>query len=218
MTEPPLQLTKPDGTPWLLERVNEKLSLRAKLPGARIFDLSTESLRRCKDLAPMDRLALAMPASWCVNNPADSRLFRSWIEPPLREVWLALIDLLQEPWVGPLDDESQSAIVAAFRAIAPSPSGVEVVSKVLALLLPDAVPLMPPLARGFLLGAAAPADGYAFVAMVDWFRRVGHDGHEALSGWAALHEEVHLSGAQVLDRLLWFDSDGHRHFAKPKPA
>jgi hypothetical protein len=29
---------------------------------------------------------------------------------------------------------------------------------------------------------------------------------------------VPLSGAQVLDRLLWFDSDGHRHFASPKPA
>jgi hypothetical protein len=213
-----MQLTKPDGTPWVLERVNEKLSLRAKLPGARIFDLSTDSLRRCQGLAPVDRLALAMPSSWCVNSPADSRVFRSWVEPPRREVWLALIDLLEEPWAGPLDAESREAIVAAFQAIAPAANGVEIVSKVLALLVPDAVPLMPPLARGFLLGASAPPDGAAFIAMVDWFRRVTHDEGEALSKWATLHQEVPLSGAQVLDRLLWFDSDGHRHFASPKPA
>ena len=35
---------------------------------------------------------------------------------------------------------------------------------------------------------------------------------EAFDAIAASHEEVTLEGAQVLDRLLWFDSEGHRHF------
>jgi hypothetical protein len=207
-------LTKPDGTPWKLEAVSQKLALRAKLPGACIFDLATESLRKCRDLSVIDRLVLAFPSSWCVNSPADSRLYQRWVHPPQREVWLALVDLLEQPASGPLDAESAEAVAAAFRAIAPEATGLETVSKVLALLLPDAVPLMPPRARTFLLGDDAPADGAAFVAIFDWFGGAARQANEELAASARAHSFVPLSAAQVLDRLLWFDSDGHRHFPR----
>jgi hypothetical protein len=205
-------LTKPDGSAWRLDRVNEKLILRGTLPGARIFDLATDSLRKCGALPAVDRLALALPASWCVNSPADSRLFRRWVLPPQREVWLALVELLEQPRTGPLDAESREAIDVAFRAIAPEPTGVETVSKVLALLLPDVVPLMPPLALAFLLGSSAASPSAAFVAVLDWFAMAVEQAKADLAAWARAHSEVPLSGAQVLDRVLWFDSDGHRHF------
>jgi hypothetical protein len=35
---------------------------------------------------------------------------------------------------------------------------------------------------------------------------------------AKAHAEVPLSGAQALDRLLWFDSEGHRHFSSAAGA
>ena len=43
-------------------------------------------------------------------------------------------------------------------------------------------------------------------------------GQAELGAWARAHAEVPLSGAQVLDRMLWFDSDGHRHFAAAGPG
>lgn len=204
----------PRGDRWELVGVRTKLSHRSKLPGARVFDLVADSLRKASALGldAADRLALALPASWCVNSPVDSRVFRRWALPPQREVWLALIDLLEQPRTGPLDTESTEAILAGLHAVAPEPTGIEAVSKVLALLLPDAVPLMPPPARSFVLGADGPTDGAAFVAMVDWFASATASCRDELGTWAAAHAEVALSGAQVLDRLLWFDSEGHRHF------
>jgi hypothetical protein len=39
--------------------------------------------------------------------------------------------------------------------------------------------------------------------------------HEAeLDRIASEHREVELTAAGVLDRLLWFDSEGYRHFPK----
>lgn len=60
-----------------------KLSLRAKLPGARVFDLATESLRKARaaGMSILERLPLALPASWCVNSPAPSTVLRRWAPP-----------------------------------------------------------------------------------------------------------------------------------------
>jgi hypothetical protein len=85
------------------------------------------------------------------------------------------------------------------------------VSKVLALLLPAVVPLMPEGACTFLLGDSARGVE-AFVKIADWFVETTRTHAEAFDAIAASHEEVTLEGAQVLDRLLWFDSEGHRHF------
>jgi hypothetical protein len=49
---------------------------------------------------------------------------------------------------------------------------------------------------------------------VDWFARAAMDHVTGLEAIAREHREVELTGAGVLDRLLWFDSEGHKHFPK----
>jgi hypothetical protein len=211
-----MQLTKPDGTAWTLEDGASKLSRRSGLPGARVFDHCAESLRTAKrlGLSAVDRLPLALPASWCVNSPADSRVLRRWALPPQRDVWVALVDLLEEPGGGPhggrRDAESREAILGAVASLGPEPFGVEAISKVLALLVPEAVPLMPEPALAFLLGGGPPRDAKAFLTVIEWFPAAVAEASDVLAGWAEAHP---FSAAQVLDRLLWFDSDGHRIFA-----
>src|SRR5580658_3594154 len=166
-----MTISKPDGSGWVLEKGTEKLKLRAALPGARVFDLAADSLRKARaaGLSIADRLPLALPASWCVNSPAPSTVLRRWALPPQREVWLSLVEVLEEPLQGPLDAESREAMLAGIRVLGPEANGVEAISKVLALLVPDAVPLMPAPARAFVLGESAPEDARAFVAMTEWF-------------------------------------------------
>jgi hypothetical protein len=227
-------LAKADGSEWRIERVAEKLRLRAGLPGARVFDLATEGLRKARaaGIPGMDRLALALPASWCVNSPAPSTVLRRWALPPQNEVWMALLEVLEDRPPGPLDAEATESMPLALRALGDEPFLVEAVSKVLALLAPDAVPLMPSPARAFVLGAGVHAvgrepanetvgpepayatDGRAFVAMLNWFSSAVEAGGAELASAATAHGQVPLSAAQVLDRLLWFDSEGHRHFPK----
>jgi hypothetical protein len=207
-------LSKADGALWRIENPASKLTLRAQLPGARVFDLAVESLRKVKaaGVPVLDQLALALPASWCVNSPAPSTVLRRWALSPHRDVWASLIEVLDEPRTGPLDSETSDAILSGLRALGPEPFAVEAVSKVLALLVPDAVPLMPPPARAFVLGEAASQAPRAFVDMVDWFASATKEGGAELESCASGHTDVSLSPAQALDRLLWFDSEGHRHF------
>jgi hypothetical protein len=207
-------LSKADGTKWCIEDAPRKLKLRAALPGARVFDLAADSLRKVKaaGVPVLDQLALALPASWCVNSPAPSTVLRRWALSPQREVWAALLEVLEEPRSGPLEAEAREAIVAGIGAVGPEAYGVEAMSKVLALLVPDVVPLMPPPARAFVLGESAVQDARAFVEMIDWFALAVAEGGGELASWARNHEGVPLSAAQALDRLLWFDSEGHRHF------
>src|SRR5580658_4637105 len=130
-----MTISKPDGSGWVLEKGTEKLKLRAALPGARVFDLAADSLRKARaaGLSIADRLALALPASWCVNSPAPSTVLRRWALPPQREVWLSLIEVLEEPRGGPLDPGSTEAIEAGLRALGPEAFATEAISKVLAL-------------------------------------------------------------------------------------
>ncbi len=182
-------LSKADGTKWSIEEGNAKLVLRAKLPGARVFDLVADSLRkvRAAGIPTLDRLALALPASWCVNSPAPSTVLRRWALTPQREVWELLVDVLEDPRSGPLDPESSEAIVSGIRVLGPEEFGVEAISKVLALLVPDAVPLMPSPARAFMLGEEAPKDAGSFVAMVDWFSAAAREGGAELASLAKAH-------------------------------
>ena len=160
-----------------------------------------------------DRLVLALPASWLVNSPANSRVLRRWALPPHRETCVALVDLLEggpDEWSA--DEETPEALRVALASLGPEPHVTEALSKVMALLVPDAVPLMPPPARAFVLGEASSAAPDAFGRMVDWFARAAAAHASELDRIAREHREVELTAAGVLDRLLWFDSEGHAHF------
>ncbi len=204
-------LTTPSGTEWHVRDPEKRLALRARLPGAFVYDLSADSLRKSKARGTpvVERLPLAFAASWLVNSPAPSRVLLRWSQPPQIDVWIALVGALE----GPFESEGEWAPVKALIGrLGDEPFLIEAVSKVLALLVPHVVPLMPEPARKFLLGEAAGADAAAFAAIGAWFARETRAHAAELDECASRHEEANLEGAQVLDRLLWFDSEGYRHF------
>jgi hypothetical protein len=212
-----MQIVRPTGEPWVVEDAARKLALRGALPGAFVFDRAAAALRIAKaaGVPIANRLALALPASWLVNSPAVSRVLQRWAQPPQRDVWLALVEMLEEDAGADIDDDLSLAV----RALGSEPSLVEAASKVLGLLVPDAVPLLPAPARLFVLGPGHADDERAFAAMIAWFARSTAAHAEELAEIARAYSDANadapLSGPQVLDRLLWFDSEGHRHFAKP---
>ncbi len=209
-----MRVTTPSGRLWELTDVSRKLELRAGLPGARVFDRAAHSLRvaRERGLSDDERLPLALPASWLVNSPAPSTVYRRWALDPDRERILALLSLFDPSTLGPPDAETEAAVRAIVPTLGREPFLVEALSKVLALLAPHAIPLMPPLAVAFVLGPKAAPDVEAFVRMVRWFGASVEAHWDGLAEAAAAHAEVPLDAAQVLDRLLWFDSDGCKHF------
>jgi hypothetical protein len=204
-------LTTPAGTEWHIREPKKKLSLRARLPGAFVYDVSAHCLRKAKARgAPaFERIPLAFASSWLVNSPASSKVLRRWALPPQFDVWIALVGALEGPLKSPGEWIPAKALLSR---LGDEPFLVEAASKVLALLVPGVVPLMPEPARIFLLGGSARADGDAFATIADWFVQATRTHAEDLAAVAASHEEVTLDGPQVLDRLLWFDSEGHRHF------
>ncbi len=214
-------LRTPAGAEWRLENVVHKLTLRAGLPGARVFDLAADALRmsRVAGVAREHRLALALPASWMVNSPAISRVMRRWALDPVRRHVLALVELLEDGPDGWRDDNAARARALAhlLPTLGDEPYLLEAATKVLALLAPELVPLLPKPALGFLLGADAAADGASFIKVLDCFAAWSIDLEDDLAAVAA---ELGRAGlppldpAQVLDRLLWFDSEGHVHFPK----
>lgn len=207
-------VTLPAGRTWNVDDVLRKLSQRAGLPGARVYDLSADSLRQAKELGLSNdaRLPLACPGSWLVNSPAASVVFRRWVLPPSHAILVDLLSRFDPPEMGPLADETKAAFREAIPHLGKEPILVEALSKMLALLVPHAIPLMPPLAVTFVLGPEALPPADTFVAMADWFGRAVEEHWDELTGWAAGHAEVRLDAAQVLDRVLWFDSDGFKHF------
>ncbi len=206
-----LELTR-QGERWLCPDVAAKLAARAKLPGAFAFDRAAEGLRqaRARDVDVRALLPLAFASSWLVNNAAPSPVFQKWLEAPAIDVWCELVAALEQ-WPSLAEDE-RSLVVGAARALTPSPHGAGAISKVLALLVPDVVPLMPDAALWFALGTPArpenpdaqTASVDALAPMLDWFTQ------ERLR--TQLERVDDLSPAQVLDRVLWFDSAGYRFF------
>jgi hypothetical protein len=204
------------GAPWRIDRPAEKLLLRARLPGAFVFDQIANAIRvaEANEVPLHERLVMALPASWLVNAPAPSPVLRRWSEPPLRDAWYALIDAVKggpERW---LACDAERAVVAeclAMLRVDELKQGDEAISKVLALLAPEGVPLMPSESVAFVLGDTAAGDS-SFVAMLDWFSRAVLEVEAELVAVARSYEPCALDAAQVLDRLLYFDSIGHRHF------
>ncbi len=207
-----MQIPRPTGEPWHVEDATRKLAQRGELPGASVFDLAAAALRnaRAAGVTLEDRLALALPASWLVNSPAVSRVLQRWAHAPQRDVWLALVELFEEE----APQEGDGELALALGALGPEPYVLEAASKVLALLVPDRVPLLPLPARVFVLGEARAAEPSSFSAMIAWFRGATEAHAVQLAAIAKTHSSAPLSGPQVLDRLLWFDSEGHRHFAE----
>ena len=208
------------GRAFSLSTAEKKLSLRAGLPGAYLFDQAAHALRqaRGKGLSLDARLDLAFASSWLVNSPATSPVLRAFSRPPLRPVVVALAEAIEE--LG--DDmglESEREISGAVDALSlalgdKSAQGAEVVSKILALLLPETVPLLPEPACRHLLGEPPAAPGERFTKALVVFRTATFALYTDLVAVAKGHEDAVLDAAQVLDRVLWFDSEGFRHFPK----
>jgi len=79
----------------------------------------------------------------------------------------------------------------------------------------EGVPLMPAESRAFALETVshtASAPGPTFLGMLDWFSRAVIEVEPQLVALARDYAPCPLDAAQVLDRLLYFDSVGHRHF------
>lgn len=216
--------TKRGESTWAFVAGARKLAARARLPGAYAFDRAAHALRlaRGAGLPTVELLPLALGSSWLVNSNVPSPVFRRWLTPPLGAAWLELVSLLE----GGATDAPR--IEAALSTLAIDGQGAGALSKVLALLIPDRVPLMPDAAIAFALGSieapptntpdAQTAGVTSFLPMMAWFASVVRERDDELEEIAASHETAPLDGAQVLDRLLWFDSVGYRHFRAPSGA
>lgn len=231
-----------DPLPWRLGMGRAKLQVRGRLPGAFGFDLAADTYRKARaaGLAGADLVALALPGSWMVNNKVPSPVFQRWLQPPLRPTWTRVIDLLSgdaDAWLTRGADE-RATLATDLRTLAgldaaarggapdgPAPGTAAGLSKVLALLCPDTVPLMDDAALHFALGVVArpdsadtpSADTRSFVPMLDWFAAAVRAATPTLRALADDHPLAPLSPAQVLDRLLWFETWGFRVCRTPTP-
>lgn len=204
---------------WICLHEVEKLGLRGQLPGAFSYDFAVRGLAKARaaGVATSELLANAFAATWLVNGGTPSPIFRKWLTPPLVEVWAEIGEALATtPW-SELEPEERTTIGAALGTLMIEGQGVGPVSKALAALAPDAVPLMPDAAISFAIGAATrvanldaqTAGATAFAPMMDWFTRQVASCEAAL---ADIAKGPRLTPAQVLDRVLWFDSAGYMHF------
>jgi hypothetical protein len=207
------------GRALTLNGAARKLELRARLPGAHLFDRATHALRQARAFGlPLDaRLELALASSWLVNSPAPSSALRALAEAPrfaaLQSLAAALGDLGDVPSRVALDEIEGTVDLLAAEWPDAKGRGAEMLSKLLALVVPETVPLLPEPACRFLVGEPPAAAGARFVACLSVFRRATLALEPGLITVAREHTAAVLEPAQVLDRLLWFDSEGFRHFA-----
>ncbi len=200
----------------------EKLHARGSLPGAYGYDLGAHALRlaRAKGVPFRTLVPCALPGSWMVNNRAPSPVFRRWLAPPMLDAWDALGGLVHggpEAWRA-LDADARADVEAIVAALCIDGHGVAAVSKVLAYLLPESVPLMDDAMLALALGAVPepataddPRAGPAlFVPAMDWFSAAVLAHEDALVAAARAYEHAPLDAAQALDRLLWVESWGWR--------
>ena len=207
-----------DGRALSLEHARKKLSLRAGLPGAYLFDRASHALRqaRGKNVSLEARVDLAFASSWLVNCPAPSPSLRALSQEPLYPLVIAIAETLED-LPDAIDPATETELSGAVNALSSAlgdkaPQGAEVLSKILALVLPETVPLLPDPACRYLLGEPPKDPGVRFVRGLSVFRAATIALYTELVAIAKEHEENVLDAAQVLDRVLWFDSEGFRHF------
>lgn len=208
---------------WRVASPGEKLEVRARLPGAFSYDQATHGFRvaRARGVPAAELLPAAFATSWLVNARTPSPVFKAWLEPPRRDAWAALLDATS---VGPhgwraLSEGDREAVFAVVSGLSSHETRIAAISKVLACLSPETVPLMDDHALVMALGpvVSEPTDAdhpvagaLHFVPMMDWFTRAVTDHESELVELARRHRAATLDAAQVLDRLLWFDSWGWR--------
>lgn len=211
---------------WNIDDAAGKLRWRATLAGASTYDRAANLLRvlQAGGVEAFDLLPLALPASWMVNARATSRAMQRWLSPAKEDAWRALLDgigadLSLEDWLA-LSGAEREGCARAVQALATGHDGESLVAvtKVLALLRPQIVPLMDDAALWFALELVAEpqaadrpsASPAAFVPMLDWFARQVITGEKALIELSAQHDLAILDAAQTLDRLLWMESWGNK--------
>ncbi|HSO35704.1 MAG TPA: hypothetical protein VLT33_24415, partial [Labilithrix sp.] len=219
---PTIALTRTmNGAPaaWTVDDAEAKLQWRAALPGASTYDRAASTLRalQASGADAFDLLPLALPASWMVNAKASSRAMQRWLSPGREDAWRVLLeaigaDLSPEDWLA-LPAADRAGCTHAVQALASGNDGesLAAVTKVLALLRPQIVPLMDDAALWFALELVPEPDTAerpsappsAFVPMLDWFAEQVISGEQPLIALASRHELATLDAAQTLDRLLW---------------
>ncbi|MBL8600941.1 MAG: hypothetical protein JNK72_03360 [Myxococcales bacterium] len=204
---------------WRIADAERKLALRGALPGAFGFDRAAAGFAEARRAGARfdDLVAAAMPTSWMVNNRATSQVFQHWLSAPLGEVWAGLAEVLAQDrgWAG-LDPETRALVAQTVDRLATQGHGLAAISKVLASLAGESVPLCDDAAVWWALGAVArpespdtpQAPTKLFGPMLDWFAAAAEADAEALAALASAARGVRLSGPQVLDRLMWFESYG----------
>ena len=212
--------------PHAIEDADSKLLWRSSLPGASTYDRAAHTLRalQAQGAAAIDLLPLALPASWMVNAKATSQAMQRWLARPAHDAWATVLDgigfgLSPSEWLA-LPASEREAVAHAVAELANGAHGASLaaVSKVLALLRPQLVPLMDDAALWFALElvpepttADAPsAPASAFVPMLDWFCEQVVASEKELIACAVRHDRAVLDAAQALDRLVWIESWGYR--------
>lgn len=220
-------LDTPQG-PWRVVEGGAKLAWRATLPGASAYDRAAQSLRlaRARRLATEDLLALALPASWLVNSRAGSPVFQRWLGAAARDTWTQLVSLLAGgvgPWPGH-DAETRERVRFLAAALLGVGGELCALSKTLALLVPEGVCLLDDGAL-WMLGDLVPRPSTAdaptgtvehLLPALDAFATQVLTHEDALIALARNHVDAVLDAPQTLDRLLWFESWGWRHTARPR--
>jgi hypothetical protein len=212
---------------WHVENDDARADLlfRASLPGASGYDHAVHTMRvlRGSGAACIDLLPLALPTSWMVNAKATSHTFQAWLKPDLSAVWARLFDLMPsglsvDGWET-VSESTRMEIAQTVQALAAiEGANLAAISKVLALLRPELVPLMDDAAVWFALDAVPEptsadlprAPVAHFVPMLDWFCQSVRAHEPALIALAVAHTEHVYDAPQVLDRLLWVASWGRR--------
>lgn len=220
-----LALQRAHSQAWDIPDPAGDLAWRASLPGAFGYDQATHVLRavQAQGTPALELLPVAFPTSWMVNAKATSRTFRAWLTPGPFAAWTALLTSLgestsHEDWLalGPAPRAEVQAAVSELVAV--EGASLAAVTKVLALLRPQLVPLMDDAALWFALDAmpepatadAPSAPAPLFEPMMDWFAQQSLAQEAALVEVAAAHQLAVLDVPQTLDRLLWVASWGHR--------
>ena len=200
--------------PWVIEEPDEKLAWRGGLPGASTFDRVAHTLRalQAEGAAAIDLLPLALPASWMVNTKATSHAMQRWLSPAAQAAWSTIMTVIAfglapAEWLS-LPQAEREAGTEVTTAANDQSASITSVTKVLALLRPQIVPLMDAAALRFALEIdPVPA---SFVPMLAWFAREVVAQEEELVAIAVRHRLAVLDAAQVLDRLVWMESAGNQ--------
>ncbi len=212
---------------WSTFMPEMKLRLRSRLPGASAFDESVLGLRLAaeKGTPIASLLAPAMAASWLVNSAVPSPVFQKWLAPPMRQPWQTVFERLFAGWAS-LNKAARDEVTGALATLVACGGSLGGLTKVLAALSPEPVPLMPDAALAFMLRAVAvpkepdaqTAPGVGpFAPMMD---RIVESSELSAARLESIRSNLGTAfePRDLVDRLVWFDSVGFRHFRNEQGA